>query len=122
MNGISKKVIAQTLGHVLSLVIGFVVARQGIHMDAATSAEVAGLASVIVGPLSGYMAKEAPVVAPIAADVQAAADPLLAVLAESGANPRSALHGAVSSAAPVPAPVAPVAPAPAPEAPAAPVA
>lgn len=100
---VSKKVTAQTLGHLVALVVGYVAARQGVHVSPTVSAEVAGLASVVVGPVAGYLAKD-----------EASADEVvgrvLATLASSGVSPRSVLSVAASAAQTVSAPVAAVDP------------
>lgn len=82
---ISKKVIAQALGHLVALVVVYVAARQGIHVSADAAAELSGLASLVVGPIAGYVASDLP------PDTDAAVGRVLSVLAASNASPRSAL-------------------------------
>lgn len=85
---ISKQVLAQWLAHAIGLAVGYVCARQGIHLSVQVSSEVAAGASLVAGPLAGALIGAEPVAA---ARVTDELEKLLAVMAESGTNTRSAL-------------------------------
>lgn len=95
---ISKQVLAQWLAHTLGLLVGYVCARQGVHLSATASGEVAACASLIAGPLAGALVNAEPVAAHV---VTGEVERLLAVMAESPSNGRSALsaNGRPSTAA-----------------------
>jgi multidrug resistance efflux pump len=104
---ISKSVLAQWLAHALALAVGWLAARQGVHMSPTASAEVAAVVSLIAGPAAGVLVK----VEPSADAMISQVERLLAVVAESGSNARSALSAAVRpSAADVVATMSPSAP------------
>ncbi len=94
---VSKKVIAQALAHGVGLVAGYMLARQGLHVPVGQSSEVAAIASMLLGPTAGYLAKDEQSVEAVVSD----AERLFTVVAESGANPRSALASQRPTAAPV---------------------
>jgi hypothetical protein len=83
---VSKKVIAQTLGNVVALVVGYVASRQGAHLPTANAAEIAGVASMIAGPVAGYLTREEP-------SADAVVGRVLATLASAGVSNRSVLSG-----------------------------
>lgn len=78
--------IAQTLGHVIALVVGYAVVKQGAHMSAQDAAEIAGVASVIVGPLAAKL-----VSVEVNTDVDAITEQVMTALAESQSSRRSVL-------------------------------
>ena len=100
---VSKQVISQALGHAVALGVGYLASRQGLHMNPAQAAEVAAVASMVVGPVAGHLTKEEPAAETMIADFER----LFQVVTESGTNPRSALYGAVRPANGSPAPVTP---------------
>ena len=87
---VSSTVIAQAVGHGVALLVGYVASRQGAHLDATQSAEVAAVASMIVGPIAGHLVATKP--GKEAESVIDDVEKLLTVVSESGSNPRSALH------------------------------
>lgn len=99
---VSKQVLAQWLAHMVALVVGYLLARQGIDLSATASAEVAGAASLVAGPLAGVFVKAEPAAAVVTDEL----GKLLAVVAESTSNGRSALSasGRPSTAAAVESP------------------
>lgn len=100
---ISKQVLAQWLAHTIGLVVGYVCARQGVQLSVVASGEVAACASLVAGPLAGVLVKAEPVAARTMTDEL---EKLLAVVAESTSNGRSALSasGRPSTAAAVQSP------------------
>jgi len=85
---VSKQVLAQWLAHTLALLVGYVCARQGVHLSVTASSEVAACASLIAGPLAGVLVQAEPAAAHVVTDE---VERLLAVVAESAGNGRSAL-------------------------------
>lgn len=104
---VSKPVLAQWLAHGLALGVGYLAARQGVHVTPTAAAEIAAGASLVAGPLAGVLVKAEPASAD---DLVGHVERLFSVVAESGSNPRSALSGSVrpSVSATVAQPSAPV--------------
>lgn len=101
---VSKQVLAQWLAHTLALAVGYVCARQGVHLSATASGEVAASVSLVAGPVAGMLVNTEPVAARTVTDEL---EKFLAVIAESASNGRSALSasGRPSTAAAVESPV-----------------
>ena len=102
---VSKQVVTQWLAHALAMVAGYALARQGVHLSVTASGELAAAASMVAGPVAGVLVKAEPVAAQRVTDE---VEKLLAVMAESGTNTRSALgaSGRPSTAAVVESPEA----------------
>jgi hypothetical protein len=55
---VSKKVISQSFGHFLGLVVAYAVARMGLSLPVEVSGVIAGGVSIVSGYLAGYIARE----------------------------------------------------------------
>jgi len=91
---INKKVLAQAMAHGITLLVAYLAATHGIDMSASMAAVVAGVASMITGPLAGWVVSEGP-------ELESVTTKVLAILAQSGVSPRSVLSGVSKAAADV---------------------
>lgn len=87
---VSSSVLAQAAGHGVALLVGYVASRQGFHVNPTQSAEIAGVASMVIGPVLGHLVNVKSG-SQIADTVVSDVEKLFTVVAESGSNPRSAL-------------------------------
>ena len=98
---VNSSVLAQAAGHGVALLVGYYASRQGFHVNPTQSAEIAAVASMVVGPVLGHLVNVksgGSQADKVVSDVEQ----LFSVVAESGSNPRSALSKPQTPVSPPP--------------------